>query len=87
MFALLLPERLPGVCGALPHPSRSSSIESEALPGSEDLGMVPSTPTLSASTVPPLPVPSRASPGLALQAEKELLSGCPHTRLYPEEAG
>ena len=31
LFALLLPERLPGLCGALSHPSRSSSIESEPL--------------------------------------------------------
>ena len=66
MFALLLLERAPGVCGTLPHPSPRSSVESEALPGSEDLGMVPSTPTLSSSSVPPLPVPNRASPGLAL---------------------
>lgn len=67
MFALLLPERLPGVCGALPHPSRSSSIESEALPGSEDLGMVPSTPTLSASNRSPSPSsqPGLAWPGVA----------------------
>lgn len=78
MFVLLLLERAPGVCGTLPHPSPSSSVESEALPGCEDLGMVPSTPTLSSSSVPPLPVPNRASPGLACRQRRSCYLGA-HT--------